>query len=269
MSPGAEQRWSIAAELGAELKTARTSARRTYEDVKQALLGSKERIWRLETGKGPYKWDHIQALCGFYNVPPQHAALLVEMAKATMANDSTWVESNPARFGLMVLLERRALGIETYSGDLIHGLLQTEEHHRAMLKAWPLATPEAEAEQIRVRQARQQEFFARPDVRLTVIMTQAALEHRVGTRKVMTEQLNRLQERAGRDGVTIRYIPNTSPPHGGLRGAFTLVTTDLGTSAYIEHIDGGRVLSDPHLVTGFTDAASSALAVSRDIREWQ
>jgi hypothetical protein len=269
MSSEGDQRWTIAAELGAELKAARLRANRTYADVKAALLGGKEKIWRIETGKGPYKWDHIQALCAFYGLLPQRTSLLVEMAKATEQPDGTWVDSNPARFGLYLLLERRATSLTAIPGELVHGLLQTAEYHRAMLDAWPLETATAEAEQINLRQERQEAFWNRQDLHLDVIMSQAALEHQVGSQTVMDEQLRRIRSLAEREGVTLRYIPSSSPPHGGMRGTFTVLRTELGTSAYIEQIEGGRILSDPGILKRYVEAAQSARAASRDIREWQ
>ncbi|GLY30818.1 DUF5753 domain-containing protein [Kineosporia sp. NBRC 101731] len=269
MSPEGDQRWSIAAELGAELKAARLRAHHTYADVKLALLGGKEKIWRIETGKGPYKWDHIQALCTFYGIESPRTALFVEMARATEQPDGTWVDSNPARFGLYVLLERRSTQLTSIAGDLMNGLLQTAEYHRAMLDAWPLDTATAEAEQIKLRQERQETFWNRSDSRLDVIMSQAALEHRVGSQTVMDEQLRRIRFLAERKGVNLRYVPSSSPPHGGMRGNFTLVQTELGTSVYTEHIEGGRLLSEPRIIESYVEAARSAMAASRDIREWQ
>ena len=269
MSSDGGQRWTIAAELGAELKVARLRSSKTYADVKLALLGGKEKIWRIESGKGPYKWEHVQALCAFYGIPPQRTSLFVEMARATEQPDGTWVDSNPARFGLYVLLERRATHLTSISGDLMNGLLQTADYHRAMLDAWPLETATAEAEQMKLRQERQEAFWSRSDLRLDVIMNQAALEHQVGDQSVMDDQLRRIRSLAERDGMTLRYIPSSSPPHGGMRGNFTLVRTELGTSVYTEHIEGGRILSNPRILESYVEAARSARAASRDIREWQ
>jgi hypothetical protein len=269
MRPSSDQTWSIELELGAELRRLRHQAGKTKRDVSEARLGSREKTYRMESGKGPYKWNDVEALCRLYGASAEHTALLVEMAHATVDRDSTWLESSPRRFGLYLMLEKRATELTAVNG-MIPGLLQTTDYHQALLNSsWPLASREAEVSQIKLRQDRQEALWARDGVLVTWLIAEAGLHHRVGTEQVMKEQLERLRTLAGRSGVRILYVPLEAPPGPAMQAPFMVVQTPLGVSIYIETIEGGRILSDPDTVQRYQAATSMAIATARDIREWR
>ncbi|GAA3598679.1 hypothetical protein GCM10022223_12570 [Kineosporia mesophila] len=210
----------------------------------------------------------MQALCSLYDVPAAHTSLLVEMAKSTQEKGD-WLESSPQRFGLYLLMEKRATSVTTVTLDVIHGLLQTPEYHEALQADYPYPSPDDAVAQRNKRQERQAAFWDRGDACLKVVMSEAALRRLVGSSAIMAEQIIRLRYMARRDGVSIRYIPLDYATAPSLPGAFTLITTELGTSAYTEHLGGGRVLSAPTIVTQARALANLATKASRDIGEWQ
>ncbi|WP_285628214.1 helix-turn-helix transcriptional regulator [Kineosporia sp. NBRC 101677] len=260
-------------ELSDELRLARERCGKTPGDVVATGICSQPKLWRLEHGVGPWKVSDMTALGFLYDVPTLHRALWEEMARATKSDDTSWAEganaASPARFGLYLRMERRATRLKVVTLDLVHGLVQTEEHHRAMLDAWPMDSPAAEDEAVRSRQERQAAFWDRKDVSLELVMSEVALRHQIGTPAVVDRQVNRLRELAGRPGVSVLIIPIDCPPHGGMSGPFTLIETPQGGCSYVEHINGGQLLSDPEIVKRFDNAATQAAAVAQDIREWQ
>ncbi|GAB6897040.1 helix-turn-helix domain-containing protein [Kineosporia succinea] len=269
MSGGGAGQWSVGLELSKELREARERAGKTLGDVSAAKLGSRQKLWRIEHGVGPWKPADVGALCDLYAVARSHRQLLVDMAHAS--NDTTFTEryQHVPRFGLYLAMERRATALTTMTGSLVHGLLQTEGYHRGVMADARLFESQIEQQQLRMRQERQQAFWERVDVSLKVIMSEAALHAVVGSREVMAEQVGRLRALAGQEGVSIRYVPLSCPPGLVAQGPFTLLTTDQGESVYVEHLDGGRILSEAGTVGRFRHAAGLAEEQSVDMREWQ
>jgi hypothetical protein len=151
----------------------------------------------------------------------------------------------------------------------VNGLLQTEDYHRALLDVWNLTGKEANAQQIELRQVRQANFWGRAEGGLSVVMQEATLHHVIGGPEVMSEQVTRLKQYADRDRVSIRYIPLHTGPHLAMNGPFTIITSQHGDAIYTEQLDGGRMISDPNPVELFRRAATMAVELSRDIREFQ
>jgi hypothetical protein len=54
-----------------------------------------------------------------------------------------------------------------------------------------------------------------------------------------------------------------------MNGPFTIITSQHGDAIYTEQLDGGRMISDPNPVELFRRAATMAVELSRDIREFQ
>ncbi|MBT0769479.1 helix-turn-helix domain-containing protein [Kineosporia sp. J2-2] len=261
-------KWSVGAELGRELREIRERRGKTLSDVALAKVGSRQKLSRMETGQGPWRYADVKVLCELYGLSALDTALFCDMALAS--SETTFSDpSNPARFGLYLRMEGRAQALTVVTIDVIHGLFQTPEYHAAMQQDWIYPSPEHAEQQFKQRQARQIAFWNRQDVHIESVMSEAALKRVVGSRSIMKEQMEHLHLLGQRDGVKIRFIPQDFPSAPGLPGQFTLISTNIGDAAYVEHIDGGRILSNPTVVTDFRNAASLASKASRDIGEWQ
>jgi hypothetical protein len=263
--------WSVGLELSAELLAARLKTGKSRSDVGKTKIASSQKLWRMETGIGPWKVSDITALCLLYGVADERRFVLEEMARAS--TQDTWTEkfasSSPPRFGLYLSMEARAEVLTVINGELVPGLMQTAEYHRALLDVWPLSDNEAETNQMQLRRERQDAFWRREDAQLHVVMAESALAHRVGSAEVMKAQLEHLRSLADRLGVSVRYIPADSPPHAAMKGGFILIQTAQGVSAYLENIHGSQLLSDPATIRRFQEAAKMVAETSRDIREWR
>jgi transcriptional regulator with XRE-family HTH domain len=267
MVNGGDQ-WSVGRELGRELRALREKLGKSLSDVALAKVGSRQKISRMETGIGPWRHADVKLLCELYGLSPLETALFTDMADASGENSFS-DSSNPARFGLYLRMEGRAQALTVVSLDLVHGLFQTSAYHEALQAAWVFPSSAHAEAQIKQRQARQFAFWEREDVRITAVMSEAALINVRGSRAVMEEQVERLRQFARRPGVSIRYMPLGNPATPGLLGPFTLIATQLGEAAYYEHLNGGRIFSDASMVSEFRSAANLSIRASRDIGEWQ
>lgn len=260
--------WSVRAALSADLSTARQQAKKTPADIHAHGICSPAKLWRIENEVGPWKVSDMTALGLFYGVPTMVRALWEEMARATKDPKpaTSW---DDGEFSLYERLEAGALALRAKTADLIHGLVQTRSHHEAMLMDWPLDNPQNHASVVQARQERQVAFWKRPDARMELVMSEAALRHRTGTPAIMREQIEHLRTLADRPGVSILVIPVDSRPHGAMLGDYNIIETPQGTCVYFENINGGRIEYRTAQVARFTKAADQAVAVARDVREWQ
>ena len=118
-------------QLGSKLRQLRLAANKDVADVVTAGLGSKAKISRIETGKGPVKIADVRALCWLYNADAATTEALAALAPGTQQED-WWQPLGaavvPEWFGLYAGLEAAASRTRCFEPQLIHGLVQTPEY---------------------------------------------------------------------------------------------------------------------------------------------
>jgi DNA-binding XRE family transcriptional regulator len=122
--------------VGSQLRRLRTEAAITREQAGQAIRASAWKIHRLENGQVGFKERDIIDLLRLYGVTdPGEVASLVTLARE--ANEPGWWQVYgdllPQWFRAFVDLESAATLIRTYEGQLVPGLLQTEDYMRAVI----------------------------------------------------------------------------------------------------------------------------------------
>ena len=146
-------------QLGSKLRRLRLAAGKDVADVVTAGLGSKAKISRIETGKGPVKIADVRALCWLYGADAATTEALAALAPGTQQED-WWQPLGtavvPEWFGLYAGLEATASKIRGFEPDLIHGLLQTPAYARAVIGADPRLSAEVVEQRVRFRLERQQ-----------------------------------------------------------------------------------------------------------------
>src|SRR4051812_3471612 len=179
----------IRRQLGNKLRQLRLAAGKDVIDVTEAGLGSKAKMSRIETGKGPVRVADVRALCWLYGVDRPTTDALAALAPGTQQED--WWESLhvPGYFGLYAGLESAASRIRCFEPDYVHGLLQTEDYARAVISADPRLPPGVVEQRVRFRMERQQRSWDG----VSVIMGEGALRLVVGSPGVMADQLDRLR----------------------------------------------------------------------------
>jgi Domain of unknown function (DUF5753)/Helix-turn-helix domain len=227
-------------QLGSKLRQLRLAAGKDVMDVTEAGLGSKAKMSRIETGKGPVRIADVRALCWLYGVDAPTTDALAALAPGTQQED--WWEAQdvvPGYFSLYPGLEAAASRIRYSEPHLVHGLLQTEDYARAVISADPRLSPEVIEQRVRFRMERQQ----RPMDSVTVIMGETALRLVVGSDEVMADQLEHL--RASRADVRVLPFSAGPVPRSGTWAMFAFDDAEDPPVVYIEGSGVGRYLDKP------------------------
>ena len=229
--------------VGAQLRRLRTEKGLTREQAGEAIRASEWKIHRLENGQVGFKERDIVDLLRRYGVTdPDEVAAVVELARE--ANAPGWWHRYgdvlPQWFRAYVDLESAATLIRTYEGQLIPGLLQTEDYMRAVVGGAQLEESPEEAERrVRLRLGRQA-LLERPGApRLWAVVDEAALRRPVGGREVLRAQLERLIEATKLPNVTLQVLPFAAGAHPAMVGAFSVLRfadQELPDVVYLEHL---------------------------------
>jgi hypothetical protein len=235
--------------VGAQLRRHRTDAGLSREQAAEAIRASEWKIHRLENGQTGFKDRDVVDLLAHYGVtdPAEVDALL---AMAREANNPGWWQRYgdllPQWFRAFVDLESAATLIRTYEGQLVPGLLQTEEYTRAVVGGAYLGeAPEEVERRVALRVARQALLERAGAPRLWAVVDEAALRRPVGGREVMRGQLERLVEATKLPNVTLQVLPWSAGAHPAMTGAFSILRfgdQDLPDVVYVEHLTNALYL---------------------------
>ncbi|QKW09218.1 helix-turn-helix domain-containing protein [Streptomyces sp. NA04227] len=144
-------------------------------------------------------------------------------------------------------LEAKAVEIGLYSNHNIHGLLQTEEHMRALMGVWLPTPTEAEVERaVAGRLSRSSLFEKSPAPSLSFVQEEVTLRRPVGGTMVRRRQLERLLELGKLPNVSIQVMPSDAEDHVGTGGLIEVLKFSDGTA--VGRSDGafnGRPVTTP------------------------
>ena len=235
--------------VGSQLRRLRTDAGITREEAGEAIRASEWKIHRLENGQVSFKERDVVDLLRRYGVTDAgEVASLVVLARE--ANAPGWWQPYgdllPQWFRAYVDLESAATLIRTYEGQLIPGLLQTEDYLRAVIGGAHLdESPEEAERRVALRMRRQALLERALAPRVWAVVDEAALRRPVGGPKVMRSQVERLIEVAGLPNVTLQILPFQAGAHPALVGAFSILRfadQELPDVVYIEHLTNALYL---------------------------
>jgi Domain of unknown function (DUF5753)/Helix-turn-helix domain len=236
--------------VGAQLRRLRTEQGISREQAGEAIRASEWKIHRLENGQVGFKDRDIVDLLRFYGIddPGQVADFLV---LAREANAPGWWHHYgdvlPQWFRAYVDLESAATLIRTYEGQLVPGLLQTEDYLRGVVGDARLEDSQEEVERRVALRLGRQALLEREDApRLWAVVDEAALRRPVGGHKVMRAQLERLIEATKLPNVTLQVLPFGAGAHPAMVGAFSVLRfgdQELPDVVYVEHLTSALYLS--------------------------
>ncbi|GAB6900311.1 helix-turn-helix domain-containing protein [Kineosporia succinea] len=258
--------------LGRQLRRLREKAGKKPEDVRS--VGSRQKIWRMEAGKGPYKYADIRTLCFMYGADETTTERLTDLA-AKADEENIWEDFTDVLipgFGLYLDLEQSASAIRTYDAELIHGLLQTPLYHEH------LTIGEGMPEHARRRDADLRvtrmgtAFDAGDPPAISAIIGESALHRIIGSADIMREQLRYLRELTReKPNIEVRVLPWSAGAHPGLRGgAFTLLEfsepdTDV---VYLESQADARYLEKETKLRTYRDVWATLMQKSVRLEEY-
>jgi transcriptional regulator with XRE-family HTH domain len=250
--------------VGAKLRRLRTDLGLSREEAAEAIRASEWKIHRLENGQVGFKERDLVDLLARYEVSdPDEVSELLAMAKE--ANAPGWwqryTDVLPQWFRAYVDLESAAALIRTYEGQLVPGLLQTDDYMRAVIHGAHLdESVEEVGRRVRLRMARQTLLTREQAPRLWAVVDEAALRRPVGGREVMRGQLERLIEAAKLPNVTLQVLGFDSGAHPGMVGSFSVLRfpeQELPDVVYLEHLTSASYLSKPDEVDRYLHVMES------------
>ena len=238
--------------LGRRLKALRLAARKTQADV--AAVASPAKLKRMEAGQVAQRMADVRTLCFMYGADEATTEQLVE--QSLISGEAGWWEDYtgalPTWFAMYVELEASATRLFTYEPELVPGLLQTPEYHRALFAAPPNWSEVDEDEQVELRIGRRRAVFGRtPPLQVTVVLGTGAVDREVGGPSVAAVQREHLLSAP----VDVRVLPAQAGAHAAMgNGAFTLLEfADEADPAvvYLETYVGARYVEKAEHVAAY------------------
>ncbi|HET9141971.1 helix-turn-helix transcriptional regulator [Actinophytocola sp.] len=211
--------------LRAELRRFREEACLTQKGVAEALGWSTSKMVRLENGSGNVSTSDVMALLHYYRIDDTDIA--EKLLAATRNLEKGWWEGYRGfmtpQFLDFLGYEASATRIRQYMGQIVPGLLQTEEYARALLVKY--AQPnEAQVDRgVRIRMRRQEILNHAAGPELLFVLDEDVIHRWVGGADLMVRQLARLKDLARHPRISIQIVPFSKGVYVGMHGSsFTI-----------------------------------------------
>ncbi|MFB1043420.1 helix-turn-helix domain-containing protein [Streptomyces chrestomyceticus] len=222
--------------LGAELRRLREAAGHNSREA-AALLGiDHTKVSHMETARFGVSGDRIRALACVYGCDDQaHIEALISIAEdRTKGWWLEYAEALPADFLDLAELEHHSRGMRTYQIAHIPGLLQTEDHIKAIFaECDPPLLGEDLDRRIQHRVRRQAALEKEWPPKYEAVIHEAALRMQFGGTKTAKAQLEHLIAMGDRDHITIQVIPFTA---GGFAGSGQSIFYAQGDVAQLDTV---------------------------------
>ncbi|MFJ3719954.1 helix-turn-helix domain-containing protein [Streptomyces sp. NPDC090057] len=247
--------------LGSQLRRLREARGITREAAGYSIRASESKISRMELGRVSFKTRDVEDLLTLYGISDEaERESLLSLARE--ANVAGWWHSYtdvlPSWFPTYVGLEGAASLIRVYEVQFVHGLLQTEEYARAVVRRGMKGASPADVERrVALRLERQKHLLADNAPEFHIVLDEAALRRPYGGRDVMRGQLQHLIDISQRPNVRLQVMPFGFGGHSGESGAFTILSfpdTDLSDVVYLEQLTSALYLDKREDVAQYEQA---------------
>jgi transcriptional regulator with XRE-family HTH domain len=240
VSDAARNPTAVRRELGQRLRALRQGRELTVAQAAERLGISPSKVTKVELAQLAATRDDLLKMLDVYGeTDPEQQTLLLSMVRE--GNRKDWWEGHRVlhpKFASYLGLESVATAVQAYDTHLVHGLLQTPDYTRALIRAVRPDLLEHEVDQLVQVRLRRQEVLTRADPPLTLwsVMDEAVLRRQVGGRETMYFQLRRLIQASALPNVTLLVMPDSLGAHPGLDGPLSLLQFETGTRpvAYVE-----------------------------------
>lgn len=229
--------------LGTELRKLREKSGYKLEEVAAELGVAPSTLSRIETGKAPTKSAYLGQMLEMYGVhDASQRAVLVDMAREGHRKGwwAAYEDVLPSGFDIYVGLEAETAAIRSYEVSVVHGLLQTADYARAVLREmFPRHTAEQIERLVDLRMARQRRLDDDPPLELWAILDEAVIRRTVGGPACMRRQLGHLVAEGDRQGMTIQVLPFSSGAHAGHGGPFSILEFPERGDPEVAYVESG------------------------------
>jgi transcriptional regulator with XRE-family HTH domain len=261
--------------LGDELRRLREARGMTIEEAATALECSHSRVSLIENGKQGSRPKDVREMAHVYGLAdPAQVGALENLAKQT-GEKGWWAAYEgvlPAKFSTYVDLETDARDLLAYSPLTVHGLLQTEDYARVVIRT-PLQDPAAERVDrlVELRKKRQTRLTGQNPLIASFVLDEGALRRLIGGREIMREQLRHLLDVAEQPNITIQTLPFAKGAHASLDGSFVILrfpdAKDDGDVVYIEGPAGNIYLESTEHVRSASSRFDRLRVLAQDEEE--
>jgi transcriptional regulator with XRE-family HTH domain len=236
-----------AAFLGEELRRARLAAGMSNQDqlavkvhVERSVIG------KAETGDRPPTPELAAALDETF---PHLDGLFTRLSKLARKAAAGFAPS----FGEWIDSEQEATVLRWWEPLVVPGLLQTAEYAREILATNPDITDDMLQERVAGRIERQAILDLDRPPELCVLLGEDVLHRRIGSPKIMYDQLVQLADMSCRSNITVQVVPAELGAHTGLLGAFTIATLQVKPDiVYLETSADGQITEKSTVVSHVT-----------------
>ncbi|MFJ2031692.1 helix-turn-helix domain-containing protein [Streptosporangium sp. NPDC087985] len=214
--------------LAGELRRLRERAALTIEEAAERVGWSTAKVSRIETARVGITSPDLTRLLDLYELDAGKRTALHALARTARTRGwwDAYADSLPSDYATYIQLEAEAAFIRGFDSMLVHGLLQSEDYAREVIRSALMAlSPPAEVERrIEVRLTRQNLLLREENpLRFWTVIDEAVLTRRVGSAETMHSQYAKLIEFADRDNVTIQILPFNAGPHPATAGTFAIM----------------------------------------------
>lgn len=228
-------------QMARRLRTLRTRAGMSLEEVSRKMEWSSSKLGRWESGEHLTEIHGLKSLLDIYGVTADRWEEYFELSRA--ARQPGWWRSYGLDNKGYVPLEADASLVRDFTLCYVPGLLQTADYARALfLGSGDRRSTEKLKNAITVRMIRQKRLTSEADpLELIAIMDESVLYRPVGGPEVMAAQLAHLVEAAALDTVTLQVLPMSAGAHPSMAsGLIVLSFGDLGEPDvwFVEHTMG-------------------------------
>ncbi len=228
--------------VGAMVAAARTAKNLTQKQLGELIRLDAESIASIEQGRRALMPNVAELMDRHLGLPG-----LLTVA----ANEMPLIDTIPPWAEDYMDLEKRAIALSWYESVRIPGLLQTENHARALFRNRVPAHSEEEIEALTLGRVTRQEILHRAvPPSISFIVWEAAFQVRIGGSHIYREQLRHLLACMELPNITLQILPFGQATHAGLNGPFILLETqDHQHLGYAETQRGSLLISDPNEVS--------------------
>lgn len=250
--------------LGHELRQYREARGISREAAGEKIRASASKISRMELGRVGFKLRDVEDLLKLYGVTDR-ARMKAYLEVARESNKPGWWkqygDSLHKWFVRYVGFEEAADYIRIYESQFIPGLLQTKAYVQEIITSG--GEPDDVVEQrVDARLQRQKRLETDTDMRMWVILDEAAVRRPIGGREngreIMRGQLERLIELAeDYDNITLQIVPFSAGAHAAEAGSFTLLRYsefELADLLYLEQLTDAEIVDRRNVVEAYTKA---------------
>jgi hypothetical protein len=251
--------------LAKQLAELREQAGLPVKDVARQLEWAESTVYRMESARRGVKPGDVLLLLDLFTrtgrvaISAEQREELLRLSREARKRGwwQTYTGAVPEPFLVYIGLEAEVSTIRAYAGELVPGLLQTEQYARAVRRASPISDQNQTDRWVELRMARQRRLVDDSPVQVWAVLNEGVLRRMVGGPEVMADQLARLVEAAALPNVTLQVLAFAAGAHSAMDSPFMILGFPERTDpdvVYVEHLAQALYLETPPDVDGYTQA---------------